>query len=66
MSHYSKCMEIKVHFSHFVCVSGVAFLRLTDLHKMKEKVSMNLHKMNEKISLNLHKMNEKDCINEST
>ena len=30
MSHYSKCMVIKVHFSHFVCVSGVAFLRLTD------------------------------------
>ena len=29
MSHYSKCMVIKVHFSHFVCVSGVAFLRLT-------------------------------------
>ena len=29
MSHYSKCMVIKVHFSHLVCVSGVAFLRLT-------------------------------------
>ena len=31
MSHYLKCMVIKVHFSHFVCVSGVAFLRLTEV-----------------------------------
>ena len=25
-------MVIKVHFSHFFCVSGVAFLRLTEEH----------------------------------
>ena len=32
MSHYSKCMVIKVHFLLFFCASGVVFLRLTAPH----------------------------------
>ena len=40
MSHYSKCVVIKVHFSHFVCVSGVAFLRLTGMRRFTQKVSV--------------------------
>ena len=43
MSHYSKCMVIKVHFSHFVCVSGVAFLRLTVVLGKKDEPLVNSH-----------------------